>query len=241
MINCSGQFFMINVGKFAKRMFMTFSILACDPETNAIGGAAATGSLCVGGWVLRGDVRVGMSASQGAAPSTFWGEDVLGAMKAGQTPRDAVQSVVSQDKGRAARQLSALSISGLAAAHTGDENQPARGSRIFEGGVVAGNLLASEAVLDAVVEGYLSASGSFAERLLQALQSGDAAGSDTRGLQSSALLVLSPDTAPLTLRVDYSPTPLSALQQLYARATQGDYHAWSQQVPTLNDPERVLD
>ena len=48
---------------------MTFSILARDPTTGAIGGAAATGSLCVGGWVLRGDLAAGMSASQGAAPS----------------------------------------------------------------------------------------------------------------------------------------------------------------------------
>ena len=46
---------------------MTFSILAQDPETGAIGGAAATGSLCVGGWVLRGDLDAGMSAKQIAA------------------------------------------------------------------------------------------------------------------------------------------------------------------------------
>ena len=62
---------------------MTFSILANDPDTGDIGGAAATGSLCVGGWVLRADPRAGASASQGAAPSTFWGEDVLTQMRAG--------------------------------------------------------------------------------------------------------------------------------------------------------------
>ena len=59
---------------------MTFSLLARDPATGAIGGAAATGSLCVGGWVLRGSLAGGMSASQGKAPSTFWGEDVLAMM-----------------------------------------------------------------------------------------------------------------------------------------------------------------
>ena len=62
---------------------MTFSILARDPVSGAIGGAAATGSLCVGGWVLRGHVSAGMSASQGAAPSTIWGEEVLAAMHDG--------------------------------------------------------------------------------------------------------------------------------------------------------------
>ena len=56
---------------------MTYSILARDPETGAFGGAAATGSLCVGGWVLRGRAGVGISASQGASPSTLWGEEAL--------------------------------------------------------------------------------------------------------------------------------------------------------------------
>ena len=64
---------------------MTFSILAQDLNTGCMGGAAATGSLCVGGWVLRGDSRAGMSASQGAAPSTLWGEDALNRMQAGDT------------------------------------------------------------------------------------------------------------------------------------------------------------
>ncbi|MGB8622090.1 MAG: DUF1028 domain-containing protein, partial [Paracoccaceae bacterium] len=50
---------------------MTYSILARDEKTGRVGGAAATGSFCVGGWVLRGDPRSGMSASQGTAPSTL--------------------------------------------------------------------------------------------------------------------------------------------------------------------------
>lgn len=74
---------------------MTFSILAQDPESGRMGGAAATGSLCVGGWVLRGDIRAGMSACQGAAPSTFWGEDVLAAMRRGATAPVAVAEVIA--------------------------------------------------------------------------------------------------------------------------------------------------
>ena len=72
---------------------MTFSLLARDPETGAIGGAAATGSLCVGGWVLRGNLAGGMSASQGMAPSTFWGEDVLDFMAAGNPAKKAIEAV----------------------------------------------------------------------------------------------------------------------------------------------------
>jgi uncharacterized Ntn-hydrolase superfamily protein len=56
---------------------MTFSILARNPKTGEIGGAAATGNLCVGGWVLRGDIKKGVTASQGFYPSTIWGENIL--------------------------------------------------------------------------------------------------------------------------------------------------------------------
>ncbi|MBF9061372.1 DUF1028 domain-containing protein, partial [Rhodobacterales bacterium HKCCSP123] len=62
---------------------MTISILAIDEKTGRMGGAAATGSLCVGGWVLRGRADSGLSASQGTAPSTLWGEDVLVRMAGG--------------------------------------------------------------------------------------------------------------------------------------------------------------
>ena len=84
---------------------MTISILAVDEKTGRIGGIAATGSLCVGGWVLRGHPESGMSASQGTAPSTLWGEDVLTAMRTGMSAVDAVAAVTSPDPGRAHRQL----------------------------------------------------------------------------------------------------------------------------------------
>ena len=130
---------------------MTFSILARDPDTGAIGGAAATGSLCVGGWVLRGDIEAGMSASQGAAPSTFWGEDVLKLMKDGTDAQAAVDRVASADAGRDYRQLAALDLNGRTGAFTGASNEGAKASAAFANGVAAGNMLAQEAVLDAMV------------------------------------------------------------------------------------------
>ena len=232
---------MINTKHNAIGRDMTFSILARDTETGAIGGAAATGSLCVGGWVLRGRFDAGLSASQGAAPSTLWGEAVLESMRAGRSPQEAVDAETEADRGREYRQLAALSPDGRVAAFTGKQNTPAMGSRFVQGGVVTGNLLSSEAVLDAIAESFLAAEGCFARRLLKALKAGDESGGDSRGLMSAALLVLSPDRAPLTLRIDDSKTPLHDLERLYQRSTSGDYYEWSLQVPTLNDPERVLE
>lgn len=217
---------------------MTFSILALDRDTGAMGGAAATGSLCVGGWVLRGDSRAGMSASQGAAPSTMWGEDVLARMMSGENAETAVASVTGPDAGRDWRQLAALDRQGGTACHTGTRNTDWRGSWHAPGLVVSGNLLAGPEVLDALRDGFLTSRGTFAERLLHALVAAEAAGGDTRGLQSAALLVLSNDTPPLTLRVDWSEDPVRALRDLHARSQDGAYAEWLPCVPTRNDPER---
>ena len=75
---------------------MTISILAYDEKSGTYGGAATTGSLCVGGWVLRGDGESGMSASQGSLPSTMWGSDVLDRMRAGTPADDAVAEAQAQ-------------------------------------------------------------------------------------------------------------------------------------------------
>src|SRR5690554_1543068 len=103
---------------------MTFSILVHDPETGVIGGAAATGSLCVGGWVLRGDARYGLSASQERAPSTLWGENVIDLMGKGHSAEAAVEKVTMDDSGRGYRQLSALNCNGRGAVFTGQDNTP---------------------------------------------------------------------------------------------------------------------
>lgn len=221
---------------------MTFSILARDPETGAIGGAAATGSLCVGGWVLRGDLKAGMSASQGAAPSTFWGEEVLQQLRDGSNAEDAVNHVTSRDRGRAFRQLAVMDRYGNTAAHTGSENQDIKGSLSFAGGIVSGNMLGGDAVLGAMAKAYAASDYSFGRRLLEALTAARRAGGDFRGLLSAAMLVLHPDLPPLNLRIDYHPDdPIGALEQLYQKATTGDYADWARQVPVLSDRDRILD
>lgn len=221
---------------------MTFSILARDPQSGAIGGAAATGSLCVGGWVLRGDLSAGMSCSQGASPSTFWGEDVLTLMRGGLDAAVAVDRVTSADRGCAYRQLSALDLRGQTGAFTGESNEAAKGYVAFSHGIVAGNMLTGEEVLTAMAAGYENTADAFDRRLLRALQAANRAGGDYRGLLSAALLVFHPDRAPLDLRIDFhAEDPIGALELLLEKATCGDYAAWARQVPTPADRERTLD
>jgi uncharacterized Ntn-hydrolase superfamily protein len=104
--------------------------------------------------------------------------------------------------------------------------------------VVSGNLLDGPHVLVALRDTFLASQGALPERLLAARAAADAAGGDTRGLQSAALLVVSNDTPPLTLRIDWAEAPIRALQDLYDRSQTGDYAEWLPTVPTRNDPER---
>ena len=217
---------------------MTISILAFDEKAGSYGGAAATGSLCVGGWVLRGDPESGLSASQGSLPSTIWGSDVLRSMKSGASASSAVLDVTGRDAGRDQRQLSALDPAGGTGGFTGRESIPAAGIRQARHVIVAGNMLSSEEVLDAALRGFLDAKGDLDERLLQALAAAAAKGGDSRGFLSAALLVVSRDTAPLTLRIDLADDPLAELWALHRRATTGAYARWAAHVPTLDNPER---
>ncbi|MSU90785.1 DUF1028 domain-containing protein [Rhodobacteraceae bacterium 2CG4] len=218
---------------------MTISILAFDRKTGSYGGAATTGSLCVGGWVLRGDPESGLSAAQGSLPSTLWGTGVLDRMRAGTSAPDAVAAVTAPDAGRAHRQLAALDPQGGTGHFTGADSIPAAAARTAPGVVVAGNLLSSEAVLDACLQGFLNAQGTMPERLLAALRAASDAGGDSRGLLSAALLVVGRAAPPLTLRIDHSDTPLADLTDLHRRATTGHYADWARLVPTLDAPERA--
>lgn len=219
---------------------MTFSILACDLKTGTLFAAAATGSLCVGGWVLRGDIESGLVASQGTAPSTFWRDDVIRRMAHGEDAPSAVGTVTAADTGRAHRQLTALDRSGNTGGFTGADSVPYAGHSCAPGIVVAGNMLAGVRVLDALRDAALATDEPDpAQRMLAALIAAHDAGSDTRGLQSAALLVLSPDAPPLDLRIDHDPDPLAALGRLLDRAQSSPYRDWMHEVPVLSDRNRT--
>jgi uncharacterized Ntn-hydrolase superfamily protein len=217
---------------------VTLSILVQDNQTGVFGGAAMTGSLCVGGWVLRGNAVGGMSASQGTSPSTLWGEDVLAAMCAGRSAVEAIEDVVSHDHGRAQRQVAAIDAGGATASFTGAESVMIADSVKGDGFVVAGNMLSATSVLDAAAMHVRESNADVASRLLGALKAARDAGGDRRGLSSAALLVLSPNMAPLDLRVDWSDQPVSDLEKLLIKTRTAPYSDWIMQVPTLSDPFR---
>lgn len=217
---------------------MTVSILARDPETGLLGGAAMTGNLCVGAWVLWGDSRTGIAATQGENPSTIWADDAFDLLRAEQEAQAVVDRVTARDDGRAWRQLSVLCRSGTAGVFTGDENQDWKGALCARDLVIAGNTLAGPEVLEAAREAFGAASGLMVDRLLAGLRAAEAAGGDSRGHLSAALLIVCDTEPPLSLRIDWDPAPLDALGRLLDRARRPDYARWVAGLPVRTDPAR---
>ena len=221
---------------------MTFSILAWDARTGAIGGAAATGNLCVGGWVLRARAGVGASASQGKSPSTLWGEQALEYLQRGMGAEEALDAITGADPGRDHRQLAILDAHGHVAGWTGEENEIARGHLPGDGYIVSGNWLTDVGVLREMERVYndmrADQGTSFAKCLLGSLAAGVAAGSDARGTLSTALKIFQDNAPPLDLRIDHDPDPMNRLLQLFERSVSRPYVEWISTVPTITAPHR---
>ncbi len=218
---------------------MTYSILASNQKTGTFGAAAATGSLCVGGWVIRGSLEAGLVASQGTSPSTLWKDQTLEAMQEGKDAKGAVNSITQADSGRAHRQVIALDRSGATHGFTGAESVDWAGHVSRPNLVVAGNMLAGAQVLDELLHAYSVSTLPIADRLLAGLIAAELAGGDSRGLRSAALLVLAPDRPPLDLRIDHHEAPLKALSELLELARTRPYADWLDEVPVATDPTRA--
>lgn len=196
----------------------TFSIVAADPETGDIGVAVATRLPAVGMYVPFVEAGVGAVSSQ-AIVNPQYGPQCLDLLRRGMPPEEVIAAVTTTDPRRADRQLSVVAPDGRAASYTGDANSAACGHRVGENYAVAGNLLASEDVLDAMARAFEQTEGRLGDRLMAALAAGDKAGGDRRGKQSAAILVKRPgayfNDKLIDLRVDDSPQSIEELQRIY--------------------------
>lgn len=163
----------------------TFSIVACDPQVEELGVAVQSKFLAVGAVVPWAKAKVGAIATQSYS-NTAYGPEGLKLLGEGLSPEEALERLTSADPERALRQVGMVDARGRAAAFTGERCLPWAGHLVGENFSCQGNILVSQAVVEAMAEAFTKASGSLAERLLAALQAGQAAGGDRRGRQSSA-------------------------------------------------------
>lgn len=195
----------------------TFSIVAHCAEEEAWGVAVASKFPAVGAVVPWARAGAGAVATQSYAKVGF-GPDGLALMGEGLSAAEALSRLLEADDGRETRQVALVDARGGVAAHTGSECHEWAGHLMGEGFSVQGNLLAGEAVIEAMAAGFQRAEGELADRLAAALRAGESAGGDKRGKQSAAVLVArqnggygGDNDRYLDLRVDDAAEPVADL------------------------------
>jgi uncharacterized Ntn-hydrolase superfamily protein len=205
---------------FAEMPVHTFSIVARDPQTGEMGVAVQSHYFVVGPTVAWGEAGVGVVATQSLVDVSY-GPLGLQLMKEGKTAQDALQALLSVDKGRDGRQVAMIDINGNVAVHTGAKSIAAAGHQSGENYSAQANLMANAQIWPAMAKAFESTKGELADRLLAALDAAQAAGGDIRGQQSAAMLIVAGKKTgnfftdrPVDLRVDDSPHPLQELRRL---------------------------
>lgn len=217
---------------------MTYSILARDPDSGALGCATATGTPVVGGFVLHAAAGVGVVATQGLYTSPLYGPQALTRLAAGEDPETVVAALTQADAGRDARQLAVMDAAGRAAAFTGADNLDERCVTVEADLCVAANWVARADLAARVAEAFRGAEGPLVLRLLAALEAGAAAGGDARGNRSAALRIVDPAAPPVDLRADDDPDPIARLRAVHAATQEPAFQRFLAGVPTLADPWR---
>jgi uncharacterized Ntn-hydrolase superfamily protein len=184
---------------------------------------------------------VGALATQ-ALVNPLYAPAALAAMAQGLHPSDIVRMLTSADPGRDHRQLHLIDRAGRIAAHTGTACIDWCGHRAGDSYSVAGNMLAGPRVLDDTAAAF-EASGALclAERLIVAMEAGEAAGGDKRGKQAAALILYSTESYPaLDLRVDDHAEPIVELRRLYEKSLER-FQPFTACLPRHDDPAGVTD
>jgi uncharacterized Ntn-hydrolase superfamily protein len=200
---------------------MTYSIAAWDGDKRW-GVATQSKFLAVGSVVPWAAAEVGAIATQAYANPRY-GPEGLELLRQGLGADEVVERLTAADEGREHRQVGVVDAQGGSATFTGAECFEWAGGRTGDGYTAQGNILVSQATVDAIAEAFEASAGTpLAEQLLDALDAGQAAGGDKRGQQSAALLVVERDggyaglsDVSIDVRIDDHAQPLTELRRLY--------------------------
>jgi uncharacterized Ntn-hydrolase superfamily protein len=194
---------------------MTFSILVRDPATGALGAAVASRFFAVGAMCIHVEGGVAALSTQ-ALVNPMYAVHAMPRLRAGEAAETVLASLVQPDPGADQRQFHIIDAAGRIAQHTGANCVTWAGHAHGQDVSAAGNMLAGPRVVQRMVEAYLGATGSLAERLIAALEAGEAVGGDKRGKQSAGLKICTRDPFPdLDIRADDHPDPLAELRRLH--------------------------
>jgi uncharacterized Ntn-hydrolase superfamily protein len=194
---------------------LTFSIVARDPRNGWLGVATSSKALAAGSAVPYVRKGAGAIASQSFV-NPYLGIDGLVLLEQGLPAERAVEHLIEGDPGRDMRQLGIVDVDGRTAAYTGERCIPWAGHVLGGGYVCLGNILTGEAVVRAMATEFEhTLEEELPERLMRALEAGQAAGGDRRGRQSAGIYIIAAEEYPwCDLRVDDHEDPIPELRRV---------------------------
>lgn len=206
----------------AEPLVATYSIVGCDLEAKQWGVAVQSKFLAVGSVVPWAEAEVGAVATQAYANPSY-GPNGLTLLREGLSASEVVERLTAADDGRDDRQLGVVDAQGRSASWTGPGCNDWAGGRTGSCYAAQGNILVGEETVAALAETFESSQDRpLAERLLEALAAAQAAGGDSRGQQSAALLVVEPNggyaglsDVLVDVRVDDHEQPIEELRRIY--------------------------
>ena len=219
---------------------MTWSILVRDSATGALGAAVASRFFAVGGLCIHVEGGVAALATQ-ALINPMYAVHAMPRLRDGAAPAGVAAALVAADPGRDQRQFHIVDAQGRIAQHTGSGCTGWAGHVDGADISVAGNMLAGPDVVARTRDAFVAADGSLAERLLAAMEAGEAAGGDKRGRQGAGLKVCVADPYPdLDIRADDHPDPLGELRRLH-RVSLERYAVFRRHLAGAADPYGTYD
>ena len=197
-------------------MSVTFSLTARCEITGAFGIVVSSSSTAVAARCAFTRARVGAVSTQNITDPRI-GPRALDLLETGLPAATVLERIVETSDHIAYRQIALIDAQGGTAAYSGEKTLGTYATAEGKNCVAAGNMLAGEGVIAAMVEAYESRSGSsFGKRLIRALQAGLAAGGEAGPVHSAGLLIQAEVSWPVAdLRVDYSDTPIADLTALW--------------------------
>jgi uncharacterized Ntn-hydrolase superfamily protein len=194
---------------------VTFAILGRCARTGRLGMAITSSSPAVAARCARVRAGVGVASSQNVTDPRL-GPRLLDELERGAPAGAALATVAAAAPGRAHRQLAVVDAHGRGAAWSGARALGVHGTRSGDGWAAAGNLPASEAVLDALGATFAGSAGELEARLVAALAAGLEAGGEEGPLHSAGLVAADAVDWPVTdLRVDWADGPVAELARLW--------------------------
>ncbi|HEY2920316.1 MAG TPA: DUF1028 domain-containing protein [Candidatus Binatia bacterium] len=197
---------------------MTFSLLGYDKDTGSVGICSLTATPAHGMRCPHFLKDVGVVTTQGMTNACH-GVTCIDLLSSGFAPSEALQQSMIGDKNIECRQIAIVNCRGRMAAFTGGETRDVKGHIVSDSCVAAGNILFSEEVLPAMVDGFYSTKGELADRLLAGCEAGERKGGEVGGAHSGFIIVIRPDQisgwgrAYIELRNDYSSSIISSLRE----------------------------